>query len=107
MTTALHRSPRPQPTRSVLSAYRDNLRWQLDQSASRYAAGDTVQAALVVIGDWLYADTDRTLAEYLSARIPPARLEAVPPDRHRAVVEAIVLLTQAAHDEQQRETARG
>lgn len=70
MTTALE----PQPTRTPLGAFRDNLRWQLDQSAVRYANGSTVQDVLVQIGDWLYADTDRTLAEYLTARIPPARM---------------------------------
>lgn len=75
MTTALE----PQPTRSTLGAFRDNLRWQLDQSAVRYPNGGTVQDVLVVIGDWLYADTDRTLAEYLSARIPTGR----PAPRHR------------------------
>lgn len=69
MTTAL----RPQPTRSALGAFRDNLRWQLDQSAIRYPDGSATQNVLVVIGDWLYADTDRTLAEYLSARILPTR----------------------------------
>ena len=44
--------------------------------ASRYADGSTAQDVLVVVADWLYADTDRTLAEYLSARIPPRRRPA-------------------------------